>query len=464
MKKYKKEALENALFINIARLKILTALTTLSVLSGIHIVNTAEKNNLENYYEEIIEEHKQDSVEENDRFLTTYQNDNVLIANLKSSVEKKYKISNNNIIDNNDELITLENCTQDTYFFNNKLSEEILANCRLKDSKITTLAFNGSGVGNYVVNYLPSTVKYLSFKKCSFITDLSTLSDYCPNIEVLDLNIMNLTDLSFIYKLPNLKVLLISDSAAITPELVNYLEKNNIETNIGLLDIAASVHIDNILKEIIKPNMTDEQKIRAITLYVINNIDYDINSISDSNSSPLISTLLNKNGVCTSYAYLTTTLLRKAGIDAFRIINDDHAWTLVNLDGKFYYIDPTNINKNEFYQFILEKFGLAKNYMIDTESTINTSMTKPTDSQTIIPLDLIKDISLGRDKKTLIQKYGHTIINESYYVGGIIAGIFAYLGIIPIILTSAYTVDLNKRIHEDYYDEIQKVYNKNLEQ
>ena len=58
-------------------------------------------------------------------------------------------------------------------------------------------------------------------------------------------------------------------------------------------------------------DMTDEEKIQAITFYVIDNYSYKMSKVFESNAEPLESMLDNKGGVCASYAYLTNVLLRK---------------------------------------------------------------------------------------------------------------------------------------------------------
>lgn len=462
--KYKKTAIKNALFLNRKKIKILASLTTLSIISGVNFYYVIDKNEKKIIDEKIMEYNLESSTKSNDKFLQENQSNNIIVANFATSIKKDYIIQDNHIIDSNDKEISITDSNKNTYFYNCKLSEDILRNINLKDSNIESLGFNSSAVGDYVINYLPKSLRYLSFRNCSFISDLSKLPSVCPNIEELDLNLMSsLTDLNFLYEMPNLKRVEIKESTCITTELLDYLKNKGIKNNLGLIDVANSTKIDQILKEIIKPNMSDSEKIKAITLYVINNMDYNINDSNNSNKLPLTYSLSQQKGVCTGYAYLTNVLLNKVGIKSYKVINDDHAWNMINLDGKYYYLDPTNIKNKEIYKYILDKLGLAKNYMIDTESTFNTCMTSPSDNKTIIPIDLINDIASGRSDKSLIEKYGANVINDLYYIGSILAGIFTFLGILPIISTSLIAIDTYLNIKEDYYDEMEGILIKNLE-
>lgn len=51
--------------------------------------------------------------------------------------------------------------------------------------------------------------------------------------------------------------------------------------------------------------------------------------------------LLRGTGVCDSYAKAYVLLLQKAGIDAKRLVNYDHAWVGAKIEGEWYHIDPT---------------------------------------------------------------------------------------------------------------------------
>ena len=72
-------------------------------------------------------------------------------------------------------------------------------------------------------------------------------------------------------------------------------------------------------------------------------IEYDIiRGDIPVNSVDAYYMLDNKGGVCASYAYLTNVLLRKAGIESYEITSDSHAWNVIELDGKYYYLDGIN--------------------------------------------------------------------------------------------------------------------------
>lgn len=259
---------------------------------------------------------------------------------------------------------------------------------------------------------LPDSIETINLDYALYLSDLSDLPDICPNLKRLTLdNCPSIDDISFIYRLPNLEYLSLNDCAHVTPELVKYLESRGIEHNITQADLDAAAKVDEIISEIITDDMTDEEKIQAITYYVIDNYKYRITKVSESNTEPLESMFENKGGVCASYAYLTNVLLRKAGITSYEIVSASHGWNLIELDGKYYYLDATNIKQPLFpSKLLLKYFNVGFCYMTDPRANGMAATDDFDDtSKVIIPQSLIEDIERGESEKNLWEKYGNSI-------------------------------------------------------
>ncbi|WPC41224.1 Ig-like domain-containing protein [Clostridium sp. JS66] len=100
--------------------------------------------------------------------------------------------------------------------------------------------------------------------------------------------------------------------------------------------------VDEILSQIITPDMTDVQKERAINDYICKNVAYDTTLTIHSAYSALFG---NGKTVCSGYALLAYRMLTEAGLQA-RIITGEgdgqpHAWNLVKIDGNWYHLDVT---------------------------------------------------------------------------------------------------------------------------
>lgn len=260
---------------------------------------------------------------------------------------------------------------------------------------------------------LPESLETLHLTYAFYLQDLSELPRICPNLKNLYLdNCPSLESLDFIYEMDNLEKISLNDCALIDEEFVQYLESRGIEHNITESDLNAAREVDRILDEIITDDMSDEDKIQAITVYVVDNFKYKLSKAEESNMEPLESMIENKSGVCASYAYMMNVMLRKAGITSYEIISKTHAWNLIEVDGKYYYLDATNVLQPPKFltKIILEKFNVGFCYMSDPKANSLSAMNDYDKiDKVIIPDELIEDINNGQDMKNIIEKYGNSV-------------------------------------------------------
>nr|WP_269206246.1 transglutaminase domain-containing protein [Clostridium botulinum] len=107
--------------------------------------------------------------------------------------------------------------------------------------------------------------------------------------------------------------------------------------------------VNYILKSIIKPDMSDIEKELAIHDYIIKLGNYDVKAKNAKKYVPedfnAYGILINKTGVCESYAKATYHLLNNAGIQCKYITGkaagEDHSWNMVKIDNKWYNLDVT---------------------------------------------------------------------------------------------------------------------------
>jgi len=107
--------------------------------------------------------------------------------------------------------------------------------------------------------------------------------------------------------------------------------------------------INSILATVVKSGMSDYEKELALHDYIVNYSRYDIENL-DRNTVPRDSytaygLLANKTAVCSGYAEVMYRLLNKAGIETHIVTgksrNQNHAWNLVKIAGKYYHLDST---------------------------------------------------------------------------------------------------------------------------
>jgi len=119
------------------------------------------------------------------------------------------------------------------------------------------------------------------------------------------------------------------------------------------------------LTELTTENMTNEEKIRKIHDYIINNTKYDslkTENIHDDTykSNTAYGVLIQGYGICSGYADTMSLFLNELGIENYKISNDTHIWNLVHINGLWRHLDATwddpisEYNENRDMYFLVD--------------------------------------------------------------------------------------------------------------
>ena len=127
-----------------------------------------------------------------------------------------------------------------------------------------------------------------------------------------------------------------------------YKDKTTRQTYLGNIN-----SYKETIKELVK-NITDNaKKVRAIHDYIINNAKYALDSNGNPDNSSfshnILGIIINKKGVCESYAELFQLLLIDNDINCVRVSgigytngqSEAHAWNYAEVDGDWYAFDVT---------------------------------------------------------------------------------------------------------------------------
>lgn len=113
--------------------------------------------------------------------------------------------------------------------------------------------------------------------------------------------------------------------------------------------------VQSIAKEITDGAMTEREKIKAITLYIMDHLTYDRRIYKDDDlileyNCHQLKYALEGKGICINYAKLAQALFTEVGIENYTQMNINHIWNVIKLDGKYYSHDITLLdmdNENE---------------------------------------------------------------------------------------------------------------------
>ena len=101
---------------------------------------------------------------------------------------------------------------------------------------------------------------------------------------------------------------------------------------------------DKVLGEIIKPGMTDKEKITAIYSWIQQNMSYVDHSAKDDRFEAAYEGFRAKSGDCYTYYGLSAALLTRAGfqcLEVTRVTDNRHWWVKVRTQDGWYHFDAT---------------------------------------------------------------------------------------------------------------------------
>lgn len=126
-------------------------------------------------------------------------------------------------------------------------------------------------------------------------------------------------------------------------ELMYKLDKKTAEEHLD----AINKKIDEIIKEVIKPTMSEYDKELAIHDYIIRHSKYDegdLEKLPPEDFSAYGVLVLGK-GVCESYSEAMKMIMDKLGIECLIVFGDvkegPHEWNIIKIGGSYYQLDVT---------------------------------------------------------------------------------------------------------------------------
>ena len=103
--------------------------------------------------------------------------------------------------------------------------------------------------------------------------------------------------------------------------------------------------VDKIYDEIIDNNLSNEENIKKIHDYIINNTKYDTlrsdQNIKKYHSDIAYGPLFEGYAICGGYTDLMQLFLEKLNLKSYRVSSHDHIWNAVEINNKWYHIDLT---------------------------------------------------------------------------------------------------------------------------
>ena len=135
---------------------------------------------------------------------------------------------------------------------------------------------------------------------------------------------------------------------------------------------------DNLIKSLNLTGKSNYEKIYAVYSWMTENIDYDYEHLNDESyylQYTAYAGLVKGTCVCQGYANLFYYLMLKLGINCRMLSGANHEFNIVNLGGKYYYVDATwdedHLDGYGFEYFLLGSEKFLEDHSLYTYSDFN---------------------------------------------------------------------------------------------
>ncbi len=253
------------------------------------------------------------------------------------------------------------------------------------------------------------------------------------NLKTLDIdNCLRIESLESLKKLNNLKTLWARNcQMALTEDVLEHLKKIGTDTDFTEADLKIKEDITDIFNSLKLDEKSDKEKVEIVIQYVVDNMKYDFDVSREWRQSGDDDDLMKYNdnalkyalqgtGCCRNYSALTNVLLTMAGVDAYEIINYEHIWNGVKLDGEFYWIDTIRIDE-------IDKGNLAESpdYMTQNEDffELHKTVTLPSSYNILMNAQQNEEVT-EENEKTVTENIDVGVIILLVIVAVSISGFF----------------------------------------
>ncbi len=229
----------------------------------------------------------------------------------------------------------------------------------------------------------------LSASENGYISDISAIKG--SNIEILNVSFLTCVSsdmlLETIKELPNLKEIVgfeVNNAGMCSDELIEYCEKNKIKHPFTEKSLQIKHKLQEIVSEVITEDMNEQDKIKALSEYIVSHMEYDHDLInknyrySSENirkgwGESLYYSVMEEKGVCQGYTIYAQNLFIEAGINTFKINGLDHTWNLIQIDDDYYIVDLTNVDGivDEENSSSFDDYDLDSYYLVPIDENIN---------------------------------------------------------------------------------------------
>lgn len=225
----------------------------------------------------------------------------------------------------------------------------------------------------------------LAYGHNCIISDISAING--TNIEMLNISFLECISsdmlLETVKSLPNLKKIVgfeVNNAGMCSDELIKYCNKNGIQHPFTEKSLQIKHKLKEIVSETITDDMNEEEKIKALSEYIVNHMEYNFDLIGNEETPEKIKkgwgeclyySVIEGEGVCQGYSTYAQNLFNEAHIKSYRSEGYAHTWNLVQIGDEYYFVDLTNVDGliDEQQSTSLDDYDLEQYFLVPIEDS-----------------------------------------------------------------------------------------------
>lgn len=206
--------------------------------------------------------------------------------------------------------------------------------------------------GRYIYNAFMLSKETISYYGNDFVffyvSFVDAILNYAPQCACPDDNYAQLLSTVITYEIPLYEVCAdrFEYDSHYDPEtkMITIPYKYDEKTHYEMIDLFLA-QADALLAQVL-PEQTEQEKAMGLYHALATSVTYDYSALDDFDKKQTWNAFLNKTGVCITFANAYNILLTQVGIESRCAggesgSGEPHAWSLVTIDGKQYFCDPT---------------------------------------------------------------------------------------------------------------------------
>jgi len=178
--------------------------------------------------------------------------------------------------------------------------------------------------------------------------------------------------------------------------------------------------VEFIVSKLTSTDMSDDEKEKLIHDFILTYVEY----CEDEEHGNAYSALYYGKTKCDGYSMLAYKMLKEAGMESIIVTNEDHAWNLVKVNGKWYHLDTTWNDAGKDYGFY-KYYNLSDDEILETRNYTDTNgidcttnyideLTGQNDNSGGKYEEILKEIEV-KDEVSLVNKFnGNTYLSLLY--------------------------------------------------